>query len=116
MGERRPFRAPHTGTRVPRVDGREDEHSGVSAPQRAVASCVAAMYGGLECGEEGVMYGTGDMQSVRCEHCGQMISGKDEDQLVKNIRDHNREMHGIETSEQEAREKVRESARERGRR
>ncbi len=60
------------------------------------------------------MYGTGDMQSVRCEHCGQMISGRDEDQLVLNLRDHHRQMHDIETSEREAREKVRESMRERG--
>lgn len=57
------------------------------------------------------MYGTGDMQSVRCEHCGQMVSGRDEEQLVQNIRDHNRQMHDIETSEQEAREQVRESTR-----
>jgi len=62
------------------------------------------------------MYGTGDMQSVRCEHCGQMVSGRDEDEVVQNLCDHNREMHDIETSEQEAREKVRESTRERGRR
>lgn len=60
------------------------------------------------------MYGTGDMQSVRCEHCGQMVSGRDEEQLVQNIRDHNRQMHDIETSEQEAREQVRESTRVRG--
>lgn len=60
------------------------------------------------------MYGTGDMQSVRCELCGQMISGRDEEQLVLNLQDHNRQMHNLETSEREAREKVRESARERG--
>lgn len=61
------------------------------------------------------MYGTGgDMQSVRCEHCGQMVSGKDEDELVMNLREHNRQRHDIETPEQEAREKVRESTRQRG--
>jgi predicted small metal-binding protein len=54
------------------------------------------------------------MQSVRCEHCGQMISGTDEEQLVRNLRDHNRQMHDIETPEHEAREKVRETSRERG--
>lgn len=60
------------------------------------------------------MYDTGEMQTVRCEHCGQMISGRDEEQLVLNLQDHNRQMHNLETSEQEAREKVRESAREHG--
>ncbi|HHX43651.1 MAG TPA: DUF1059 domain-containing protein [Chloroflexi bacterium] len=60
------------------------------------------------------MYGTEEMMSVRCEHCGQMVSGMDEDDLVQNLRQHNRQMHDIETPEREAREKVRAHTRERG--
>lgn len=47
-------------------------------------------------------------KTLTCRHCGETLHGRDEEQLIRNVKQHNQEKHNVpDTPDQEIRQRMR---------